>query len=282
MTSLLSDRAPSSDLFPESCPTYLNGVNQCDSIVHNFHKILLAGNNNLIEAENYFQLQQNRLQDQIRSLDELQAAILEEKRCLESQLHECKTQVTQARSRKRVILTESDRLMQLLTQELSHLAEEEVQLNTQHEAVDDRIAEMKKLMAQLDEQLLKLNTQATELRTTEAGLAREENELNNERNQIHQKEYQLLERMAMTQSQTEAVALWTRNLDARESDLAKVQASLLERLKQVEAEERTVGLDSMTLHKFNPQVITVRAVLDDHDMSIERDIDCEEIDHDDD
>lgn len=282
MTSLLADTAPSTHLFPESCPTYLTGVNQCDSIVHNFHKILLAGNTNLIEAENYFQLQQNRLQDQIRSLDELQSAILEEKRCLESQLHECKTQVTQARSRKRVILSESDRLMQHLTQELAHLAEEEAQLNSQHEAVDDRVTEMKKLMSQLDEQLVKLNIQASELRTTEASLAREERELNEERNQIHQKEYQLLERMAVTQSQTEAVTLWTRNLDTRESDLAKVQAAILERLKLVEAEERTVGLDSLTLHKFNPQVITVRSVLDDHDMSIERDIDREEIDLDDD
>lgn len=271
---------PSSEYFPESSPAYLDGVSQCDTIVHNFHKILLAGNNNLNEAETYFTQQQAHLQDQINALDELQAAILEEKRCLESQLCECKTQVTQARDQKRTILAESDRLMQHLTQELAHLSEDEAQLQTQHSAVDERIAEMKSLSAQLDKQFDALNKEASEWRAKEAALSREEQSLEAEHSALQQEAYSLEERLAKAERQDEAIALWTRNLDAREGDTAKVRQLLVQRLREVEAEERSVGIDSRALLKMMTagSVITMRALLDDHDMSIHRDSHCEDID----
>lgn len=273
-----SNPTHSSMIFPDSSAGYLNGVNQCDAIVHNFHKILLAGNANLNEAENYFHQQQIHLQEQIQALDELQTAILEEKRCLESQLHECKTQVQQARNQKRTILTESDQLMQHLTQELAHLADDESQLQTQHEAVDDRIDEMKLLTKQLDDQIAALNREATEARQAEQALSREERATEEERNDLRQLEYELEERLIKAERQDEAITMWTRNLDAREGDSAKVRQLLIAKLKEIEHEEQSVGINGAKLFKMDRHYITLRSLVDDFEMHIERDVDCEEID----
>ncbi|PWU84374.1 hypothetical protein C4B63_232g1 [Trypanosoma cruzi] len=74
----------------------------------------------------------------------------------------------------------------------------------------------------------------------------------------------------------ETISEWNRSLESREKELARCQEDFREDLKRLEEDEKYFGVYTSSSNVVS--VVSQREVMDDHNMTIEKETQCEEID----
>ena len=279
--SVFPQPPPPSSSPPPYSASYAEGITHCDTTVQSFHKLLLDTSDLRGHAQEYYGAQEKALSKHLACLEKLHQNILEEKRAVESQHQECIAQMEQFDRRQEVVAEESDELVDFLTVDMAHMEEDEESLDARHTAVDERYKDMQNLMKEIDTRLSEIAAKARQLQRESDQLAEDNTRVNQRR--------EMLKRAAVNNEQKEKelkrkeseIEVYIRSLETRESETARIQAQLVHALQTVEREEHVLGVDAGSHHKrSNPTapVLTLRALMDNHDMNIEREADHEELD----
>lgn len=267
---------------PPYSSAYEEGISHCDATVQSFHKVLLDTNDLRGRAVEYFSAQERALSKHLVCLERLQQNILEEKRAVESQHQECMVQLEQFAKRQDVVAEESDELVDFLTVDMAHLEADDESLDARHGAVEERSADMDNLMKDIDARLSEIAATARKLQAESDQLANKTGHLNRRRDMLKRADVNLEQKQKDFKRREKDIDVYTRSLEIREAETARVQHQLIQAFKIVEHEEQKLGVDVASIQKRsaanNEPVLTLRVLMDNHDMSIERETDHEELD----
>eukprot|EP00758_Cryptobia_borreli_P014761 Tbor_TRINITY_DN5955_c1_g3::TRINITY_DN5955_c1_g3_i1::g.18301::m.18301 len=267
-----SNSSPSQTILPNNSPSYLAGIESSDAVVQVYHQILLKANNLHNDSDSYYIMQEKSISEHLKVIEALNANLVEERRCLESQHYECETQLARAKRKKGVVVSESQKLIEYLSNEMALMDSEEADLDYQHRDVDKRLAEIKSAVDILDGQLDIVTKEHNQLKERELEISKEERELEVRRQFIHQADLQCEEMEKALAQRKDSIDMWVRALEQREKQCNQAQMRTLEQYRALEAGEKELDLDSKHYWRLiNPDapVISQRAIMDNHDMSIE-------------
>lgn len=230
------------------------------------------------ELEGYYLRQEAHIRKRVAHIDEIQSCLTEERRCLEAQHQECRTQISAARRAAAALTTEGTTMGDTLKKAKATLEAEE-------KDIDATIAEISRSIAQEDDLLHQLLDKRDNLehedRIAQAkerqqqqeddGLAKALRDMEGLAAEIEQRRDSLLKKDA-------TIAEWNRSLEARERELVRCQDQLRAHLRQLELDESRHGFAQVSSSTSVVAVVSQREVMDDNDMSIDRENDREEID----
>jgi chromosome segregation ATPase len=247
-------------------------------VVDSYHQLLQDGVRLQKELEAYYLRQEAYIRNRVAVLDEMQENIADERRCLEIQHQECRAQISAARKQSSGLLADEQKVMRAVQHAQPSLL-------TQEDEIDRRLAELQREKEAEDAALMAAMAQQESLQEEEARMAscerqkqREEEELQRALTEMAALHREMEERKKSLLRKHETVAQWDRTLESRERELTRCQDQLQEELKALESDETALGIHPMQRHAVTPAV-SQRTVMDDHDMSIEHDGACEEIDY---
>lgn len=230
------------------------------------------------ELEAYYLRQEAYIRSRVAVLDEMQENIADERRCLEIQHQECRAQISAARKQSSGLLSDQQKVMRAV----QHA---QPALQAQEDDMDQRLMELQREKEAEDAALMAAKARQDALREEDAQLAsqerqrqREEGELQRALAEMSSLHREMEERKKSLMRKHETVAQWDRTLESRERELTRCQDQLQEDLKALESDEAALGIHQAQRHAVAPAV-SQRTVMDDHDMSIEHDGVCEEIDY---
>ncbi|KAG5482265.1 hypothetical protein CUR178_06125 [Leishmania enriettii] len=243
-----------------------------------YHQLLQDGVQLQKELEAYYLRQEGYIRKRVAVLDEMQENIADERRCLEIQHQECRSQISAARKQASSFLSDERKVSQAVQHARPSLAAQEAE-------IDKRLEELQREKEREDVALLKAMARQEELGRQEAALAsRERQKFLEEQNlqkaliEMRSLNREMEERRKSLLRKHNTVAEWDRKLESRERELLSCQDQLRETLKALELEENALGIHPAQRTAVAPAV-SQRTVMDDHDMSIDHDSACEEIDY---
>ncbi|KAG8345524.1 hypothetical protein ERJ75_000066600 [Trypanosoma vivax] len=228
------------------------------------------------DVEKYYLREEAIIRERVMLLDEMQANIAEERRCLEVDHQECREQISTARRSQQSLRSEESRLAQISAQKNSHLEREERVIAERLMNVSERLREETRELELLTERMNRCEKNEKLLERREMVLSERERELERAQKELKALEDEIEERRESLEKKHEDVVLWNRSLENREKELARCQEEFRDDLKRLEEDERRYGI-----HKTSSKVVplvSLREVMDDHNMSIEKESQCEDID----
>ncbi|KPI89093.1 hypothetical protein ABL78_1829 [Leptomonas seymouri] len=247
-------------------------------VVDTYKQLLQDGMKLQKELEAYYLRQEAYIRSRVAVLDEMQENIADERRCLEIQHQECRAQISAARRQSSGLLSDEQKVMRAVQQ--AH-----PKLQAQEAEIDRRLEELQQEKEKEDASLIAAMARQEALREDEALLTsrerqkqREEEELQRALSEMTSLHREMEERRKSLMRKHETVAQWDRTLESRERELTCYQDQLQEQLKLLEDDEAALGIHPLQRHAVAPAV-SQRTVVDDHDMSIDHDGACEEIDY---
>ncbi|KAK7196246.1 hypothetical protein NESM_000560200 [Novymonas esmeraldas] len=244
-----------------------------------YHRLVQDGLQLQRQLEAYYLRQEGYIRKRVAVLDEMQESIADERRCLEIQHQECRAQISAARKQATGFLSDERRISQAVQQVRPSLAVQEAEM-------DRRLAELQREKEKEDAALLSAMARQETLAKEEALLATrerqqylEEQDLQKALLEMRSLHHEMEERRKSLLRKHETVAEWDRRLESRERELLRCQEQLRGSLTTLEHEEGVLGIHPAQRTTAAPAV-SQRTVMDDHDMSIDHDSACEEIDYD--
>lgn len=245
-----------------------------------YHQLLQDGVQLQKELEAYYLRQEGYIRKRVAVLDEMQENIADERRCLELQHQECRAQISTTRKQAASFLSDERKVSQAVRHAQPFLAAQEAE-------IDKRLDELQREKEREDTALLNVMARQEALGKQEALLAcrerqrfLEEQDLQKALIEMRSLNREMEERRKSLLRKHGTVADWDRKLESRERELLVCQDQLRENLKALEQEENALGIHPAQRTAVAPAV-SQRTVMDDHDMSIEHDSACEEIDYED-
>ncbi|KPA76305.1 hypothetical protein ABB37_08027 [Leptomonas pyrrhocoris] len=253
-------------------------VIESNEVIDSYHQLLQDGVKLQKELEAYYLRQEAYIRSRVAVLDEMQENIADERRCLEVQHQECRAQISASRKQSSGLLSDEEKVMRAVQQTRPTL-------QAQGDEMDRRLKELQREKETEDAALMTAMARQDALRDEEASLTsrerqkqREEEELQRALAEMGSLHREMEERKKSLMRKHETVAQWDRTLESRERELTRCQDQLQEDLKLLEIDEAALGIHPMQRHAVAPAV-SQRTVMDDHDMSIDHDGACEEIDY---
>jgi hypothetical protein len=271
-----------------------NGVQSSDRILMQYQIMMQDAFDLQKEIDEYFSSHESAIRDRVQLIDRLQQQLIEERRMLETQHHECRTQASHARKKQGVLRNEIARIEHTLVENVATLERDEVRIEKQLAAVDDRLHEIRQLTQALDERLARTQQEDQALEARERAAQQQEMELLAAIKELKLVEREIEERRRNLEQREGSISMWHRGLEAREAELNKCQQQYRENLRRIEQEEHLLGVNLTTPAGGSGWVagsanssaagapatsLSQHKVLDNNGMDIERDADedCEEI-----
>lgn len=228
--------------------------------------------------EMYYLRQEAFIRQRVAVLDEMQESIADERRCLEMQHQECRTQISAARRKCNVLLTDR-------TAVLKGIRSVKPSLVSTEEELDKLLAEAVKQREEEDEALIQvmekrdaLVKQQQQIDEQERQLEKEERNLEKTLQEIRSLNKEVQDRKQSLMKRQDSITQWDLSLEARERELVHYQDNLRTELRALERDESDAGMQKSYTTAIAP-AFSQRTVMDDNDMSIDHDVDCEEIDY---
>jgi predicted nucleic acid-binding Zn-ribbon protein len=273
--------------------SFQSGVCASDSVAQTFRDAVSSATIVQLDVEKFFLSEERYARDRIQLLDKIQLNIAEERRCLELHIQECRSLAQQAKKKSTVVKNEGDRVNYVLAMHYpSQLDEEERQIEQQLRAVGDRIAEIKAMSSSVEERMRALRDEEKRLEAEEYAQFNLEQDLEKAKMDIRGLEGEIDSRQRSLERKEGNIAMWNKQLESREVQLSRYQEKFKDDLRRIEQEEKILGIASaqatvgtaMTGHSVAPQTAaqvcasgtTLRAVMDDNDMSIDHDGDSDD------
>ena len=274
-----------------------NGIQASNRILRQYQTTMQAAFDLQKEIEEYFASHESAIRDRVHLIDRLQQQLIEERRVLETQHHECRTQATHARKKQGMLRNEISRMEQTLVENIATLERDEHRIDKQLAAVDDRLSEIRSVTAALDERLAKTAQEEQAVETRERQIQQQEHELLAATKELKLVEREIDERRKNLERREESISVWHRALEAREAELNRCQQQYRDNLRRIEQEEHLLGVNltgggfvsaasapaggpATALQSGSSSAgLSQHKVLDNNGMDIERDVeeDCEEI-----
>lgn len=245
-----------------------------------YHHLLGDGVQLQRGLESYYLRQESYIRKRVAVLDAMQENIADERRCLEVQHQECRAQISAVRRQAAAFLADERRVAHEVQQTKPTLAAQEA-------SIDRRLQELQRDKEEEDAALLRAMARQEALAKEEALLTARERQKQMEEQDLHKTlvemrtlNREMEERRKSLLRKHNTVADWDRKLEARERELVRCQHALREQLATLETEEDFLGIHPAQRTAAAPAV-SQRTLMDDHDMSIDHDSACEEIDYED-
>lgn len=250
-------------------------------VASSFEHIICRGIQYELQLEQFYLRQEAYIRQHVAILDELQAAIADERRCLEVQHQECRGQIRNLR--KNVVSLEDAQMsaQKIFSDgEAAAIIKEEVAVERQLKEIEEKIKSEDECISQLLDSKYELDRNEDELEKSEKLHEEKAMELNRALMEIYNLNDEVERRKKTLLSKQSDMTAWNYSLDEREKQLLRCQAQLCEDMRRLERDENVVGVMKPTLSSTVTSTISQREVMDDHDMSIDHEAPCEEIDRD--
>ncbi|KAH9599290.1 hypothetical protein LSM04_003675 [Trypanosoma melophagium] len=228
------------------------------------------------EIENYYLREEALIRERVMLLDQIQSNISEERRCLEIDHQECRSQISAARKNHLTLQCDETKFMQLFNRASSKLDKEEKNIDERLGWANERILEEENELNFLSERLSRSEKDERSLERRELQQFNADQELEKALMELRSLENDIEDRKRSLEKKHESIAQWNRSLESREKELARCQDEFREDLRRLEEDEKRFGI-----YHGNSKVVPMvsqREVMDDHNMTIERESQCEEID----
>mmetsp|Transcript_5536 Transcript_5536/g.5964 ORF Transcript_5536/g.5964 Transcript_5536/m.5964 type:complete len:277 (+) Transcript_5536:30-860(+) len=254
-------------------------VASSDAVVQSLKDLLATSTSFARETEATFLRDELYLRERISNLDKLSGILLEERRLLELQLQDSRQHAQYAKSKTSTLHEEAKQVHSALSQPFAQLEREEQRLDEQHLAFKSKLQDVMQVAAQLDERLVLLQTSESQLESEESVLYNRERDYENAKREMIALEQEVENRRRSLERREESISNWIRALDARDAELAKCQMHCKDDLHSLEVEERALGWteprpathNSVAIPHLPGHPLSQRAVMDDHEMTIDRD-----------
>ncbi|AAZ11386.1 hypothetical protein, conserved [Trypanosoma brucei brucei TREU927] len=230
------------------------------------------------EVEKYYVREEAIIRERVMLLDKIQSNIAEERRCLEIDHQECRSKISATRKNSLSLRGDETKLSQIASHTEAQLDKEEKSLNERLAWVNERMLSETRELELITEQINKCEKNQKLLGQREEEQHKAERDLDMAQRELKSLEKEIDERKSSLEKKHENIVMWNRSLDNREKELARYQEEFREDLRRVEEEERRYGIYN-SFSKVAPTV-SLREVMDDYNMSIEKESLCEEIERD--
>lgn len=226
--------------------------------------------------EAYYLREEASIRKRVALIDELQACIADERRCLELQHQECRTQISSARRSITNLQSDHNKTSEVCKQSPRDLEAEERRLDEELVEVTKALASENALLHELLTARDSLENLQKALETKERQQTQEEQDMDRALLEIKRLASEIEYRKLSLCKKDKVISEWNQSLEQRERETIRCQEELREELKLVELDECQLGLK--TMGAASPPSISQHEVLDNNDMSIEHEHNREEID----
>ena len=264
-------------------PDFGSGVVASDLIVQAYHAVL---HNSLVMFRNADEVclsEEVVIRERLSNLEKLAANVQEERRILEMQLQDVRNHSHNNKKKSGMMQAETTRMNNILSQQLGQLDADERQLEEQQRTITAKINEILSISASLEENLQACQKEEKLIEKQEYELYHKEQDFEKAKMELASLDAEIDARRRNLERRDEGMVSWNRTLDARDAELARYQQQYREDLSRLERREAQLGLHHPPQrgaggHSLNQVPLTSqRHVMDDHDMTIDRD-DDEEMD----
>lgn len=251
-----------------------SGVVASDLVVQAYHAVL---HNSLLmfrNADEVYLSEEVVIRERLSTLEKLAGNVHEERRILELQLQEVRNQSHNNKKKSGMMQAETTRMNNILSQQLGQLDADERQLEEQQRSIASKINEILTISASLEEKLQECQREEKLIEKQEYDMYHKEQDFEKAKVELAQLDAEIDARRRNLERRDEGMVSWNRTLDARDAELARCQQQYRDDLGRLERREAQLGIQPATNAHGQPQVITSqRHVMDDHDMTIDRDDD---------
>lgn len=254
-----------------------HAVQTATRVTNEYNQLVREGVELEHELESYYLRQEAFIRKRVTLLDEIQANIADERRCLEAQHQECRAQISGARRHNLLLQSEQSRTEQIWRRVHSTLDREEQTLDLKLQEAARQLEEEDQKLHDTLEKKLRLEEEEKLVEAREEHHFHLEQELERALRELSKLSVEVEQRKRSLQQKNDTILEWNRTLEARERELVRCQDQLCEDLRQLQVDETRLGVNQ-GMSAIAP-VISQREVMDDHDMSIQHEDECEEIDH---
>ncbi|CCD13579.1 unnamed protein product [Trypanosoma congolense IL3000] len=255
-------------------------IHNANAVGRAYSQLLSSTLNLEKKIEKYYLKEEAVIRERVMLLDRIQSNIAEERRCLEIDHQECRSRISAARSSQHVLRGDESKVSQIASNTEAQLDKEEASLDERLSIVNKRMEEETRELERITEQISKYESTMNHLLKREEGQKEAERELEKAQGELKSVEKEINERKASLEKKQESISVRNKSLEARQKELALYQEEFREHLRRIEEDERRFGIYN-TSCKVAPSV-SLREIMDDYNMSIEKESQCEEIDVDDD
>lgn len=247
------------------------GVLAGESVVRALQEASVAAARVFRETETTFLRDELLLRERLGVLEQLLSNIDDERRLIEVQLQDARSQSSQAKKKASIVSSELSRITALLSQPLAQLEEDERKLDQQQQAFRARVQDVVQMANDLEERLLSLKNTETQLEQDEVKLFNRERDYEGAKRELVALEQDVDSRRRSLERKEESISGWMKALDAREVDLARYQQQFKDELERIEVDENAFAKTRAAPVQQLASALSQRAVMDDHGMTIDRD-----------
>ncbi|EKF28677.1 hypothetical protein MOQ_007568 [Trypanosoma cruzi marinkellei] len=228
------------------------------------------------ELEKYYLREEAAIRERVLLLDQIQSTIADERRCLEIDHQECRSQISAARKNHLTLQCDQTKFSQVVNRTGSVLEKEERQLEERLAWVNERLCEETRELELLAERQSRFERDERAMERRELQQFNADQSLEKAMRELKTLESEIEERKRALEKKHETISEWNRSLESREKELARCQEDFREDLKRLEEDEKYFGVYNSCSNVVS--VVSQREVMDDHNMTIEKETQCEEID----
>ncbi|KEG12780.1 hypothetical protein DQ04_01431090 [Trypanosoma grayi] len=228
------------------------------------------------EVEKYYLREEALIRERVLLLDQIQSNIADERRCLEIDHQECRSQISAARKSHLTLQCDETKFTQMLGRTGTLLDKEDAELDERLARAEERLREEAQELEFLAERHNRFEKDERLLERRELQQFNAAQDLEKALRELTALENDIDDRKRALEKKNENITLWNRSLDSREKELARCQDEFREDLRRLEKDEKRFGIH----HACSTVVplVSQREVMDDYNMTIEKDSQCEEID----
>jgi chromosome segregation ATPase len=250
----------------KSMATLESGISAGDIVVQAFHEAVSVAQKHFRDCETTFLKDELLIRERLVLLDKVVSNAAEERRVLEVQLQDARTQSAVAKKKGNICSAEVQRVNNLLTQQLAELDAHEQRILSQQDAAKAKLEEVAAVAAALEERLSAAMESEKEIEDAERSLFHKERDYDTAKREMQMLEREVDEKRKSLERKESSITSWIRALDNRESDLTSFQQKFHEDLQRIEKQEQL--RNPALAHAAS---LSQRAVMDDHGMTIDRD-----------
>ncbi|RNF12407.1 uncharacterized protein Tco025E_06461 [Trypanosoma conorhini] len=228
------------------------------------------------EIEKYYLREEAAIRERVLLLDQIQSTIADERRCLEIDHQQCRSQISTARKNHLTLQCDQTKFSQVVGRTGSVLDKEEKNLEERLAWVSERLREEARELELLAERRERLERDERAMERRELQQFNAEQSLEKAVRELKTLENEVEQRNRVLAKKHETISEWNHSLESRERELARCQEDFREDLRRLEEDEKLFGV-----HNSSSSVVPMvsqREVMDDHNMTIEKETQCEEID----
>ncbi|RNF02695.1 hypothetical protein TraAM80_06217 [Trypanosoma rangeli] len=255
-------------------------VQSATAIERDYTKLLDVSLSLEKEIEKYYLHEEAAIRERVLLLDQIQSTIADERRCLEIDHQQCRLQISAARKNHLTLQCDQTKFSQAVSRASSVLDKEEKNLEERLAWVNERLREEAQELELLAEGHDRFERDERAMERRELQQFNAEQSLEKAMRELKALENELEERKRVLEKKHETISEWNQSLESRERELSRCQEDFREDLRQLEEDEKFFGVYSGNSNVV--PMVSQREVMDDHDMTIEKEAQCEEIDVDED